>query len=217
MKATIGRETFRGDTPPGTSDACNAIMTLFRKIVFRLRWHDFILARSAARTFYWRMLGMRIGKGTRLARVRVTWPHRIVIGDRCSLEHDVYLKVSGGYDEKISIRIGDGSFIGSGCELNALSSIVIGSSCLIASGTRFIDHDHGTSLDIPMKEQPERSSDILVGSDVWFGVNCVVLKGVTIGSGAIIAAGAIVTRSVPPMAIVAGVPARILRYRSETK
>ena len=65
-----------------------------------------------------------------------------------------------------------------------------------------------------MKHQPERSAEILVGSDVWFGVNCTILKGVAIGDGAIIAAGSVVTKNVPPLAIVAGVPARILRFRS---
>ena len=187
---------------------------LFQKLIFRLRWHDLILLRSAVRRRYWRTLGMSIGSGTRLARLRVTWPHRIRIGEKCNLEHDVYLKVSGGYAQTISIRIGDGCFLGGGCELNALSSIVIGSCCLIASGTRFIDHDHGIELGTLMKHQPERSAEILVGSDVWFGVNCTILKGVTIGDGAIIAAGSVVTKNVPPLAIVAGVPARILRFRS---
>jgi acetyltransferase-like isoleucine patch superfamily enzyme len=191
-----------------------AFTVLFQKLVFRLRWHDLILLRSAVRRLYWRTLGMSIASGTRLARIRVTWPHRIHIGEDCNLEHDVYLKVSGCYAQAIAIRIGDGCFLGSGCELNALSSIVIGASCLIASGTRFIDHDHGIELGTPMKHQPERSAEILVGSDVWFGVNCTILKGVTIGDGAIIAAGSVVTKSVPPLAIVAGVPARVLRFRS---
>ncbi len=187
---------------------------IYRKIVFRLRWHTLLLLRSSVWKAYWRTLGMKIGPGTRLARIRVTWPHRILIGCNCNLEHDVYLKVSGGYDEQVSIRIGDGTFIGSGCELNALSLIDIGPSCLIASGTRFIDHDHGTGRGLSIKEQPELSADIKVGADVWFGVNCVILKGVTIGEGAIVAAGSVVTKPVPAYAIVAGVPARLIRYRA---
>ncbi len=204
--------------PPGELSATTRhearSLVLLRKIVFRLRWHDLILLRSAARTIYWRALGMKIGAGSRLARIRVTWPHRILIGRQCNLERDVYLKVSGGYSDKVSIEIGDECFIGSGCEFNALSRIVLGPSCLVASGTRFIDHDHGTKLGIPMKEQPEQSADIIIGSDVWFGVNCVVLKGVSVGSGAIVAAGSVVTRSVAPGAIVAGVPARFIRQRT---
>lgn len=52
-----------------------------------------------------------------------------------------------------------------------------------------------------------------VGNDVWMGVGCIVLDGLTIGDGAVIAAGAVVTKDVPPYAIVGGVPARIIRYR----
>ena len=159
---------------------------------------------------------MQIGPESRLAKIKVTWPHRIVLGARCSVEHDVYFKVSGGYSEQISIQIGSGSFIGSGCEFNALSRIEIGQSCLIASGCRLIDHDHGTERGSPMKDQPERSADIHLGDDVWLGVNCVVLKGVSIGTGAIVAAGAVVTRDVPPFAIAAGIPARVLRLRRES-
>ena len=98
--------------------------------------------------------------------------------------------------------------------LMALSRIEIGPGCLIASGTRFIDHDHGTESNLPMKEQPEGSAAIVVGSDVCVGANCVILKGVTIGCGAVVAAGSVVTKSIPSNAIVAGVAARIRRLRS---
>ena len=56
-----------------------------------------------------------------------------------------------------------------------------------------------------------------VGNDVWIGCNVVVLPGVTIGDGAVVAAGSIVTKDVPPYAIVAGSPARVLRYRWDEK
>jgi hypothetical protein len=55
--------------------------------------------------------------------------------------------------------------------------------------------------------------EIAIGSDVWIGTRAMILSGVTIGHGAVVAAGAVVTRDVPPYAIVAGVPARVLRYR----
>ena len=186
----------------------------YRKVLFRIRWHDLLLLRSACRRLYWRSLGMQIGSGTRIAGLVVTWPHRVIFGYNCNVERNVYLKVAGGYSENVCISIGDGCFIGTGCEFNSISRIEIGSFCLIASGTRFIDHDHGTSLGRIMKEQPERSADIVIGEDVWIGANCVILKGVSIGSGAIVAAGSVVTKSVPALAIVAGVPARLLRYRS---
>lgn len=194
------------------------MLTVFlRKLVFRLRWHTLLQLRSSLRRLYWRSLGMQIGANTRMARLCVTWPHRIAIGANCTLEHEVYLKVSGGYSEKRSVILGDGCFIGSGCEFNALSRIELGAGCLVASGTRFIDHNHGIDPALPMKDQPEQSADILVGADVWIGVNCVILKGVTIGRGAIVAAGSVVTKDVEPYAIVAGVAARVLRSRVQAR
>jgi acetyltransferase-like isoleucine patch superfamily enzyme len=187
---------------------------LYRKATFRIRWHFLLLLRSAICRSYWRALGMQIGRHTRLGVMRVTWPHRISIGNDCNLEHGIYLNVAGGYSGNVSLFIGDSCFIGSGCEFNVISRIEIGDSCLIASGTRFVDHDHGMSIGIPMKQQSEQSADIMVGPDVWIGANCVILKGVSIGSGAIVAAGSVVTKDIPPLAIVAGVPARVLRFRT---
>lgn len=56
---------------------------------------------------------------------------------------------------------------------------------------------------------------VVIGNDVWIAANAVILRGVTVGDGAIVAAGAVVTRDVPPYAVVGGVPARVLRYRFE--
>ena len=136
----------------------------------------------------------------------MTWPHKISVEERCSLEHGIYLNAAGGHSAGLAIIIGAGTFIGSGCEFNAIEAVRIGRNCLIASGSRFIDHNHGTDLGTPMKLQPEVSAAILLGSDVWIGANCVVLKGVTIGDGAIVAAGSIVTKSVEPYTIVGGAP-----------
>jgi acetyltransferase-like isoleucine patch superfamily enzyme len=55
---------------------------------------------------------------------------------------------------------------------------------------------------------------ILIGADVWIGANAIVLAGVKIGSGALVAAGAVVTRPIPANAVVAGVPAKVIRYRN---
>lgn len=171
------------------------------------------LTGSAVRRWCWRLLGMEVGAKARLSPMIVTWPHKVAIGAHCSFEHGVYFNAAGGHSTGVTIRIGEGTFVGSGCEFNAIECIQIGKNCLIASGCRFIDHNHGVELGTPMKDQPEVSAPIHVGSDVWIGVHCVILKGVFIGEGAIIAAGSIVTKSVAPYSIVGGVPARFIRSR----
>ncbi len=188
---------------------------LFEKALFRLRRHYLPLGLSSFRRFYWRLLGMHVGRGARLSKLVVTWPHKVELGGACSLEHNIYFNAAGGHSRDVVIHIGSGTFVGNGCEFNAIESIRIGNTCLIASGCRFIDHNHGTGIDSPMKSQPEISAPIEIGSDVWIGTNCVVLKGVTIGDGAIVAAGSVVTKSVEAYGIVAGVPARLIRSRRD--
>ncbi len=183
------------------------------KALFRLRYHYWVWTAAAVRTVYWRLLGMTVGADVKLSSMRVTWPHRVILGERCSLEHAVYMNIAGGYDEDTAITIGDGTFIGSGCEFNIVSRLTVGPACLIASGTRFIDHNHGMDLGPGMKEQPEIKAPITLGSDVWIGANCIILKGVTVGDGAILAAGSVLTTSVPANAIFGGVPARLIRHR----
>lgn len=102
----------------------------------------------------------------------------------------------------------------------------IGNFCSIAPNVKFVlnaDHytNHFTTFPLKVKvlqtqnKEGVSKGDIIVGDDVWLGLNAVILSGVTIGQGAIIAAGAVVTKNVPPYAIVGGNPARIIKYRFE--
>lgn len=185
------------------------------RAAFRLRANG---SRAAAhlRTAWWRLMKMQVSAGTLLPRLRVTWPHQVSLGADCTLEHDIYFKYDGIWAPGPSIIIRDRVFIGFGCEFNARRRIEIGSDSLIASGCKFIDHDHGTTRgDIPMRAQTDGAeAEIVLEEDVWLGVNVVVLKGVRIGRGAIVAAGAIVTKDVPSYEIWGGVPARRLGERA---
>jgi acetyltransferase-like isoleucine patch superfamily enzyme len=184
------------------------------RAAFRLRANA---ARMVAhfRTAWWRSLGMQIGAGTLLPKVHVTWPHQLSLGQKCALEHDIYFKYDGIWQPGPSIVIGDRVFIGFGCEFNVRRGVTIGADCLIASGCKFVDHDHGIARrDVPMKEQADGTeAEIAIGDDVWLGANAVVLKGVRIGRGAIIAAGAVVTKPVGEYEIWGGVPARLIGNR----
>lgn len=152
--------------------------------------------------------GAQIGKTWLRHPLHVTWPHRVLIGDDCQFERGVWLKVDGIYEEDLAIVIGDRVFCGQGVEFNVKELVTVGDDCLIASGCRFIDHDHGMALATPMREQAGPVAPILLGRAVWLGVGVQVLKGVHIGDGAVVAAGGVVTRSIPANEIWGGVPAR---------
>lgn len=186
---------------------------IIQKILFVLKFHISLKITGGLRRVWYMAFGMQVGKGTFLSSVFVTWPHQVSIGSACTIEENVRFKFDGIWQPGPAIKIADRVFIGSGCEFNITHSLVIGADSLIASGCRFIDHDHGTNLSSLMRTQVGLASPILIEPNVWLGCNVVVLKGVIIGSGAIVAAGAIVTKSIPPHEIWAGIPARKIGLR----
>ncbi len=91
----------------------------------------------------------------------------------------------------------------------AKESVEIGRNCSIAWGVTISDHDfHRTYIDGVTQSE---TKPVKICDGVWIGMNATVLKGVTIGERAIVAAGAVVTRDVPPNSMVAGVPARVIK------
>lgn len=156
---------------------------------------------------------MQIGGGTRVPRMLVTWPHQIKLGNGCYLEEDLYFKFDGIWFEGPSIIVGDHVFLGRGCEFNIRVRLEIGEHGLIASGCKFVDHDHGIVQGELMRAQPGGEAPIILEEDVWLGANVTVLKGVRIGRGAVVAAGAVVTKSIGPNEIWGGVPARKIKDR----
>lgn len=114
------------------------------------------------------------------------------------------------------LRIGQRTAIN---EFNSLrasgSEIVIGDTCLLSQYVAVIGSNHAIALGQPIRDQSWDmvKSGVRIGNDVWIGTHAVVLPGVHIGDGAVVAAGAVVTSDVPPYAVVAGVPAQVKRYR----
>lgn len=158
--------------------------------------------------------GAKIGKGTHIhSGVLCPWPHQIAIGSNCLVQPDVFFNYDHHWTPGPSMIFGNNVFIGRSCEFNVRKRLVIGNHCLIASGVKMIDHDHGTKLGMLMREQEGVEIPIEIGDDVWIGVNSIILKGVRIGSRAIVGAGSVVTKSIPHDEIWAGVPARRLGTR----
>ena len=187
-----------------------------QQILFRIRFRPrltIILHRLLLR-----LQGTRFGRATIVSKLRINWPNQVAIGDNCILQEDVSFEYCHGtLRPGPSIRIGNRVFIGRHSEFNAKVGIAVGDDCLIASGCKFIDHDHGVSWHLPMNCQEGREGEIVLEADVWLGVNVVVLRGIRIGRGAIVGAGSVVTKSIPSYEIWAGVPARRIGERPRTE
>ena len=118
-----------------------------------------------------------------------------------------------------TITVGDDVYLGPGVVLMASNSAIrIGNKVMFGPGVVVIGGDHNTSpvgkfMRDVIQKRPEDDSPVVIEDDVWVGSRAIVLKGVTIGRGAIIGAGAVVTRSVPPYAVVVGTPGRVVRFR----
>ncbi len=109
------------------------------------------------------------------------------------------------------IRVGQGTRIYGAC-IHAAEKIEIGHRCLIAANCQIMDSNgHRLMFDDPARrihsEGP--AQPVIIEDDVWLGLNCIVLPGVTIGRGSVIAANSVVTKDIPPMVIAAGNPATV--------
>lgn len=111
-----------------------------------------------------------------------------------------------------NIHIGKRVFINMGCKFQDQGGIYIGDGTLIGHNVVLATLNHAKS---PSERSSMIPAPIHIGKDVWIGSNATVLPGVTIGDGAIIAAGAVVTKNVPERTIVGGVPATVIRTIEE--
>lgn len=137
----------------------------------------------------------------------------IELGDQTMIYGDALLETG----QKGSIRIGTGSRVHRGSHLIAYKEpILIGQDVGIAQNCALYSYNHGIAPGRSISTQPLVSKGPTIVEDhVWLGVGVIVLDGVRIGTGAVIAAGAVVTQDVPPNAIAAGVPARVVGIRGE--
>lgn len=153
--------------------------------------------------------GLRTGVGVVVQGFR-----NISLGSRVGLNRHASLYAARG-----RISIGDNVFVGDFSSINANDAeITIGSNVAIAPMVLIQGANHNFDrLDIPIVDQGHTSSFVIIEDNVWIAARCTILPGVRIHSGAVIAAGSVVTRDVPPDTVVAGSPARAIRLRGQTK
>jgi acetyltransferase-like isoleucine patch superfamily enzyme len=141
---------------------------------------------------------LQIGKNARVELGRWSW-----------IGHGTKIRSHEGL-----VSIGAKTVMGQECTISAYQHVSIGRECVIADRVMLIDFDHGVvEVDRPVRLQGIYKRDVRVGNNVWIGYGACILRGVTIGDNAIIGTSAVVTRDVPANAVVAGVPARVIRMR----
>ena len=112
------------------------------------------------------------------------------------------------------VSIGAKSVLGQACTISAYQHVSIGRECIIADRVMMIDFDHGVvEVERPVRLQGIYKRDVNVGHNVWIGYGACLLRGVRVGNNAVIGTSSVVTGDVPDNAVVAGIPARIIRMR----
>lgn len=157
------------------------------------QYNNFVFIRARSRALFWKSFVRKMGKNVIImSSCMIQTPSGIEIGDNVIINHNT--TISG----QASLKIGNYVMIGPNC--NILTSL---------HGFETITH--------PIMYQKLTYGSVTIGDDVWLGANVVVLPGVTLEKGAIVGANAVVTKNVKAYAIVGGVPAKLIRYRNNTK
>lgn len=132
-----------------------------------------------------------------------------------NLGEHVIVKHNAQIGAGVGLSVGDRSQLGHNCRIG--NYVTIGKDVLMGPDVVIMTSTHGfEEKEVPINLQNEPPiRPVFIGDDVWIGTRVVIMPGVSIERGAVIGAGAIVTKDVPAFAIVGGVPAKIIRYRGD--
>lgn len=137
----------------------------------------------------------------------------VTLDDEVAIHSSTLLETGqGGY-----IELGARSSVHAGCQLKAyVEPILVDEGVMIAANVAIYSYDHGIAPEQPIRVQPlAAKGPVRIQREAWIGTGAIILSGVTIGEGAVVAAGSVVTRDVPAGAIVGGNPARVIKHRSQ--
>jgi len=141
-------------------------------------------------------------------RLKINAKGSILIGDYSRIwSHVGTTQISAG--PRAVIDIGNNTFINAGAIITSRTHIRIGNNCHIANQVIMMDDDFH---DVYQRGSKSGKEAIIVGDNVWIATRAMILKGVTVGDGAVVAAGAVVTKDVAPYTLVGGVPAKVIKY-----
>ncbi len=140
----------------------------------------------------------------------ITFGNKVTVGSFALIRPTNYY----GGDVGEGLKVGDNSNIGPYSYIGCSGFIEIGSNVMISPRVSIYAENHNFArTDVPMKEQGVTRESVRIEDDCWIAANSVILAGVTVGRGSIVAAGSVVTKDVEPYSFVGGVPARLLRSR----
>lgn len=162
-----------------------------------------------------RLYGVRFGRRPYARGVVILNKGSIEIGDHCVLvsrpNRSPDLVNLRAYFPRAVIRIGDRARL-AGVTIHCNCAVTIGRQSRLGPGVILCDNDsHRVARSITDRAQEPAEAPIVLEENVWLGMRCIVLKGVTIGQNTIVAAGSIVTRSLPPNVLAGGCPAKVIR------
>jgi acetyltransferase-like isoleucine patch superfamily enzyme len=141
----------------------------------------------------------------------------INLGDQVSIARDSILFCTGVIAKKgTGITIGSRTGISARAYLAGQGGITIGEDVIMGPNVQIFSENHNFSdLSLTIKEQGVTTQAVVIGNNCWLGASAIILAGVTIGDGCVIAAGSVVNKSVPANSIVAGVPAKVIKSRED--
>lgn len=159
----------------------------------------------------------RFGQGSLLAKgVKLMSPQHMAIGDHSSIMSHCVLETCPNAGLNPCLEIGNHVSLGEYSHVTCARRVVIGNGVLTGRFVLITDNGHGNSLPEetetpPLARKVHSNGPVVVGNNVWIGDKATILPGVTIGEGAVVAANAVVTKDVPPYAVVGGCPAKVLK------
>jgi acetyltransferase-like isoleucine patch superfamily enzyme len=183
-----------------TLDKAGYLLKIIRSDPFELL-RLFSIGLNTAR---YRYLQRCVGKGTVVGRhTEIINASRVKIGRGCLLQDAIYLRA--GTEGKIVIE--DRAALNSFCRIFGHGKVEIGEDTQIGPGSLITttDHDYRGDLETSFK-------GVVIGKGVWIGANVTVLPGVEIGDFAVVGAGSVVTKNIPPRAVAVGIPARVVKW-----
>jgi acetyltransferase-like isoleucine patch superfamily enzyme len=173
---------------------------------------------SRVRLALYQFMGMRQGKRNRMeGGGRCRSLHQIEIGSYNTFTQGCWLWPLDTEYEGIRIKIGSGNYFNRNLMIDACGYIEIGDDNMFGPDVYITDSNHTFGAGISPKTAPMQTGHVLIGNRCWIGAKVVILKDVELGDGCVVGAGAVVTRSVAPGAVVSGVPARQIRKDGSSK